>query len=157
MSVSDQFFRAFEKYYVGTSWCAATLPAGYPTTNNAQKGMNSSVKRVWTRYERRQLLPFLDTVRRMLRNWSHDRCEALPGLYPNKAQLGRMAAAPDEHMVYRKGYWWSKVLANGVPCAITEKDGITLQQALQVVSLDEEACLKSTDASMRNIAYALSF
>ena len=84
MGVSKQFLRAFEKEYVGTSWCVATLPAGYPTTNNAQEGMNSGVKHVWTRHERRRLLPFLDKVRRMLRNWSHDRCEAVPCLYPNR-------------------------------------------------------------------------
>ena len=140
MGVSEQFLCAFEKEYVDTSWCVATLPAGYPTTNNAQEGMNSGVKRVWTRHERRRLLPFLDTVRRMLHNWSHDRCEVVPGLYPNKAQLARIAAARDEHMVYCGGYWWSKSSANGVPCAITEQDAITLQQALQAGPLDEEAC-----------------
>ena len=138
--VSEPFLRAFEKEYVGTSWCVATLPAGYPTTNNAQEGRNSGVKRVWTRHERRWLVPFLDTVRRMLRNWSHDRCEALPGLYPNKAQIARIGAARDEQMVYRGRYWWSKASANGVPCAITEQEAITLQQALQAGSLDEDAC-----------------
>ena len=68
----------------------------------------------------------LEWVRRMLRNWSHDQCEVVPGLYPNKAQLARIEAARDEHMVYRGGYWWSKALANGVPCAITEQEA-TLQ------------------------------
>ena len=138
--MSEQFLRAFEKEYVGTSWWVATLPAGYPTTNDAQEGMNSAVKRVWTRHEWRRLLQFLDTVRRMLRNRSHDRCEAVPGLYLNKAQLARIAAACDEHMVYRGRYWWSKVFANGVPCAITEQEATTLQQALQAGPPDEEAC-----------------
>ena len=69
MGVFQQFLRVFEKGYVGTSWCVATLQAGYPTTNNAQEGMNSSVRRVWTRHERGRLAPFLDTVRRMLRDW----------------------------------------------------------------------------------------
>ena len=43
MGVPEQFLHAFEKEYVVISWCVATLPAGYPTTNNAQEGMNSSV------------------------------------------------------------------------------------------------------------------
>ena len=63
--VSEQFFRAFEREYIGTSWCVATLSAGYPTTDNAQEGMNFGVKRVWTRHERRRLLPFLNAVRRI--------------------------------------------------------------------------------------------
>ena len=33
----------------------ATLLAWNPTTNNAQEGMNSGVKRVWRRHERRWL------------------------------------------------------------------------------------------------------
>ena len=35
MGVSNQFLRAFEAEYVGTSCCLATLLARYPTTNNA--------------------------------------------------------------------------------------------------------------------------
>ena len=60
MGLSEHFLRAFEKAYVGTLWCVAILPAGYPTTNNVQEGMNSGVERVWTRHERRWLLPFFD-------------------------------------------------------------------------------------------------
>ena len=108
--------------------------------HHKQCARGSGVKRVWTRHERRPLVPFLDTVKRMLRNWSHDRCEAVPGLYPNKAHIARIAATRDEHMVYRGGYWWSKASANGVPCAITAQEAITLQQALQAGPLDEEAC-----------------
>ena len=36
MGVPEQFLCALEKEYVGTSWCVATLPAGYPTTNDAR-------------------------------------------------------------------------------------------------------------------------
>ena len=102
--------------------------------------MNCGVKHVWTRHERRRLLPFLDTVRRMLRSLSDDRCKAVPGLYPNNAQLARIAAAGQEHMVYQAGYSWSKAYANRVPCAITEQQATTLLQALQTGPLDEEAC-----------------
>ena len=110
MGVSEQFLRAFKKEYIGTWRCVATLPAGYPTTNNAQEGMNCGLKRVWMRHKRRGLLPFLEWVRRMLRNWSHDRWEAVPGLYRSKAQLTRIAAARDEHMVYRGGCGGQKCL-----------------------------------------------
>ena len=61
-------------------------------------------------------------------------------MYPNKAPIARIAGARDEHMVYHGAYWWSKASANGVPCAITKREAITLQQALQAGPLDEEAC-----------------
>ena len=86
------------------------------------------------------MLPFSDTVRRMPRNLSHDPSEAVPGLYPNKAEFARIAAVPDEHMVYRRAFWWSKASANILACAITEQEATTLHQALQAGPLDEEAC-----------------
>ena len=68
--VPEKFTEAFRKEYLGTSWCIATLPTGYPTTNNHQEGINSAVKRIWTRHERRHLIPFLKCVKRMLHDWS---------------------------------------------------------------------------------------
>ena len=81
--VPEKFTEAFRKEYLGKSWCIATLPAGYPTTNNHQEGINSSVKGIWTRHERRCLIPFLKWVKRMLHNWSKDRTTHVAGLYPN--------------------------------------------------------------------------
>ena len=35
--VPEPFSRAFEKKYVGISWCVATLPAGYPAKNKHRR------------------------------------------------------------------------------------------------------------------------
>ena len=39
--VPEMFTEAFRKENLGTSWRIATLPAGYPTPNNNQEGINS--------------------------------------------------------------------------------------------------------------------
>ena len=79
----------------------------------------------------------------------------MPCLDPHKAQLARIAAARDEHMVYRGRYWWSKASANGVPCAITDQESVTLQQALQAGLLDEEACKLLEEYRRFNAEYCL--
>ena len=98
-------------------------------------GMTSGVKRVWMRHQWHELVPFLDIVRHILCNCSHDGCQAVSGLYPNKAQLARIAAARDEHMGYCGRCWGLKVSANGVPHPITEHEATTQQQALQASQL----------------------
>ena len=52
--------------YLGTSWCIATMLAGYPTTNIHQEGIHSAVKRIWTRHERGHFLFSVKWVKRML-------------------------------------------------------------------------------------------
>ena len=106
--VPEKCTEAFRKEYLGTSWCNATLPAGYPTTNNYQEGINFSVKRIWTRHERRRLIPFLKWVNRMLHNWLNDRTTPVAGLYPKALRLKWMRLATTAHMQFAGGYWFAK-------------------------------------------------
>ena len=44
--VPEKFTEGFRKEYLGTSWCFATLPAGYSTKSNHQEGTKSALKRI---------------------------------------------------------------------------------------------------------------
>ena len=138
--VPEKFTEAFRKEYLGTSWCIATLPAGYPTTNSHQEGINSAVKRIWTRHQHRRLIPFLKWVKRMFHNWSKDRTTPMAGLYPNAQQLKHMRLAKTAHMQFAGGHWLAKASVDGVPQTITAEETTALQAALDAGPLDAAAC-----------------